>query len=62
VQRIAEREGVGPLDAVEHARAVFAVLRETIGDDEHFDVVVQLPADYVKSLGLGLPGAERRPA
>ena len=62
VQRIAEREGVSPHQAVEHARAVFAVLRETVGDEEFFDVVVQLPEDYVRTLGLGLQRATRRPA
>jgi uncharacterized protein (DUF2267 family) len=62
VQRIAGRERVSPLEAIWHARAVFAVLREAIGDDELFDVVVQLPDDYVATLGLGLEGRERRPA
>jgi uncharacterized protein (DUF2267 family) len=46
LERIAEREGVGPFDASEHARAVFATLREAVGDDEFFDVTVQLPPDY----------------
>jgi uncharacterized protein (DUF2267 family) len=50
VERIAEREGVSEPEAVEHARAVFAVLREAIGAEEFFDVVVQLPADYVRTL------------
>jgi hypothetical protein len=31
--------------ASEHARAVFAALREAVGD-EFFDVTVQLPPDY----------------
>jgi uncharacterized protein (DUF2267 family) len=62
VQRIAEREGVGQREAFEHTRAVLAVLREAIGDDEVFDVVVQLPDDYVSALILGSDDRERRPA
>jgi uncharacterized protein (DUF2267 family) len=50
VERIAEREGVSEPAAVEHARAVFAVLRDAIGAEEFFDVMVQLPADYVRTL------------
>jgi uncharacterized protein (DUF2267 family) len=46
LERIAEREGVDPFGASEHARAVFATLREAVGDDEFFDVTVQLPPDY----------------
>jgi uncharacterized protein (DUF2267 family) len=62
VERIARREGVTDPEAVEHARAVLAVLREVLGDEEFFDVVVQLPKDYVRMLGLGVEGRERRPA
>jgi uncharacterized protein (DUF2267 family) len=50
VGRIAEREGVGPLIASEHARAVFGALREAIGDEELFDVLSQLPPDYKSAL------------
>jgi uncharacterized protein (DUF2267 family) len=46
VGRIAELEGVDPFEATEHARAVFAALREAIGDEEYFDVTAQLPGDY----------------
>jgi uncharacterized protein (DUF2267 family) len=49
VERIAEREGVAPLVAPEHARAVFATLREAV-DTEFFDVTSQLPQDYVNAL------------
>jgi uncharacterized protein (DUF2267 family) len=59
VQRLAEREGVGPAEAAEHARAVFAVLHETLGDEDFFDVVVQLPKDYVDAL---IPRLEHRDA
>jgi uncharacterized protein (DUF2267 family) len=51
VRRIAERAGVSPEEAREHARAVFAVLREAIPAEEFFDVTVQLPAEY----GILLP-------
>jgi uncharacterized protein (DUF2267 family) len=50
VHRVAEREGVGDLEAAQHARAVFGVLRETVGDDELLDVTAQLPDDYVRAL------------
>jgi uncharacterized protein (DUF2267 family) len=50
VERIAAREGTGPLVAREHARAVFGALREAIGDDELFDVLSQLPPDYKSAL------------
>jgi uncharacterized protein (DUF2267 family) len=59
VQRIAEREGVSSPAAVEHARAVLAVLREAIGDNEFFDVVAQLPDDYVRTFGLRHPRSAR---
>jgi uncharacterized protein (DUF2267 family) len=45
LRRIAEREGVTPEVAREHARAVFATLRESISE-EFFDVTAQLPNDY----------------
>jgi uncharacterized protein (DUF2267 family) len=47
VRRIAEREGVTPGEAHEHARAVFATLREAVGDQEFLDVTAQLPLEYV---------------
>ena len=43
---INELEGVDLFEASEHVRAVFATLREAVGDDEYFDVTVQLPPDY----------------
>jgi len=46
VRRIAEREGVTPEEAHEHARAVFATLREAIPEHEFLDVLAQLPRDY----------------
>jgi uncharacterized protein (DUF2267 family) len=46
VLRISQREGVTPDQAREHARAVFAALREAISAKEWGDVVAQLPDDY----------------
>ncbi|MCO5974102.1 DUF2267 domain-containing protein [Actinoallomurus soli] len=46
LQIIADREGIDRFAASEHARAVFATLREAVGDEEYFDVTVQLPPDY----------------
>jgi uncharacterized protein (DUF2267 family) len=44
---IAEREGVRRSEARLHARAVFATLREAVGDDEIADIASQLPHEYV---------------
>jgi uncharacterized protein (DUF2267 family) len=52
VRRVAEREGTDPFTARDHIRAVFLTLREAVGDDEFFDVTVQLPRDYVDTLAL----------
>lgn len=46
LRRIAEREGVTPAEAREHARAVFATLREAVGESEFLDVSAQLPLEY----------------
>jgi uncharacterized protein (DUF2267 family) len=46
LRRVAEREGVSVDEEPDHARAVFATLREAVGDEEFFDVTVQLPDDY----------------
>jgi uncharacterized protein (DUF2267 family) len=43
---IAEREGVTPSEAHEHARAVFATLREAVGEKEIADTAAQLPDEY----------------
>ena len=45
-----EREGVPARLALVRARAVVVTLREAVGDDEFFDVTVQLPDDYVSAL------------
>jgi uncharacterized protein (DUF2267 family) len=46
VERIAERERVTPEEATAHARAVFSVLREAVGDKEFEDTLAQLPDPY----------------
>jgi uncharacterized protein (DUF2267 family) len=50
LERIADRAGVTLDEARDHARAVFLALRDLVGDDELFDVVVELPSDYVETL------------
>jgi uncharacterized protein (DUF2267 family) len=50
VDRFAEREGTDPITARDHLRAVFAALREAIGDEEFFDVLSELPPDYKAAL------------
>jgi uncharacterized protein (DUF2267 family) len=44
--RVSELEGVDRFVASDHIRAVFATLREAVGDEEYFDVTAQLPPDY----------------
>jgi uncharacterized protein (DUF2267 family) len=46
LQRIADLEGTTPNQAKEHARAVFATLRQTVGEKEFRDVAAQLPKEY----------------
>jgi uncharacterized protein (DUF2267 family) len=46
LDRVAEREGVTPEQASTDARAVFITLREAVGDEEFFDITVQLPPEY----------------
>ncbi|MCW3019013.1 MAG: hypothetical protein JWN10_1321 [Solirubrobacterales bacterium] len=50
VARIAEREGTGYEQALDHARAVFAALRETLTDKELSDVLSELPRGYYEAL------------
>jgi uncharacterized protein (DUF2267 family) len=50
VRSLAEREGVTPEQAKEHARAVFATLREAVGEKEFADTAAQLPKDYASLL------------
>jgi uncharacterized protein (DUF2267 family) len=46
VTRVAERTGHSVEQARDHVRAVMVTLREAVGDDEFFDVAVQLPREY----------------
>jgi uncharacterized protein (DUF2267 family) len=50
IARIAEREGVSYEQALEHARAVFATLRETLTDKELSDLLSELPRGYQQAL------------
>jgi uncharacterized protein (DUF2267 family) len=50
---VAEREGVTPDQAREHARAVFAALREAVGPKEFSDMAAQLPDEYHALLAPG---------
>jgi uncharacterized protein (DUF2267 family) len=51
VRRVAERGAVSAPGAREQTRAVLRTLREAVGDDEFFDVTVQLPDSYEAALG-----------
>lgn len=48
--RVAERSGLTPAQAKEGSRAVFATLREAVGEKELSDVEAQLPRDYASLL------------
>jgi uncharacterized protein (DUF2267 family) len=50
IHKVAEREGACVLAAMLHARAVFRVLRDALGEQQFRDIVVQLPRDYVEVL------------
>ncbi|MBQ0906734.1 DUF2267 domain-containing protein [Micromonospora sp. U21] len=47
---VADREGSEPGPAHEHTRAVLTTLRESVPDDQFYDVVLQLPNDYADLL------------
>jgi uncharacterized protein (DUF2267 family) len=46
VADVAKREDVDKGQAAEHARAVFATLREAVGEQEWHDTAEQLPGEY----------------
>ena len=48
--RAAEAVVEPPAEALVHARAVLATLRETVGDEEFLYVMSELPADYKRTL------------
>jgi uncharacterized protein (DUF2267 family) len=47
LRHVAEREGVDLEQAREHTRAVFAALREAVGEKEFSDVTAQLPNEFI---------------
>jgi uncharacterized protein (DUF2267 family) len=50
VARVARRESIDEETALDHARAVFATLRETIPDKERSDLLHELPRGYQEAL------------
>ncbi|HEX2409785.1 MAG TPA: DUF2267 domain-containing protein [Solirubrobacteraceae bacterium] len=50
IVRVAEREGVSIEQALDHAHAVFATLREAIPDKEWTDLLAELPRGYAEAL------------
>jgi uncharacterized protein (DUF2267 family) len=56
--RVAERAGVTPAEALVHARAVIATLREAVGDDEFFDMTAELGGEYTRTLVPGGRGSD----
>jgi uncharacterized protein (DUF2267 family) len=50
IARVAERESVSWEQALEHARAVFATLRETLSDKQFSDLMSELPRGYREAL------------
>jgi uncharacterized protein (DUF2267 family) len=53
VHDVAERAGVTRAEAQKDVRAVFAVLREAVGEKEYHDTVAQLPGEYRPLLKQG---------
>jgi uncharacterized protein (DUF2267 family) len=50
ITRIAERQGVSYEQALDHTRAVFATLRETLTDKQFSDLLSELPRGYYDAL------------
>ncbi|MDT4959174.1 MAG: hypothetical protein QOD31_2973, partial [Pseudonocardiales bacterium] len=46
LERIAQRDGTDVIESERRARAVLTTLHEAVGDDEFFDVTVELPFEY----------------
>jgi uncharacterized protein (DUF2267 family) len=59
-ERVSTREGVDRPDAVQHARAVIAVLQEAVSPGELDDVQSQLPPDFDRLFKAGSEGAMPR--
>jgi len=54
-QRISEREGVAPMDAAIHARAVLAVVRQAVSPDEFEEVRLNLSDDFSELFSDAMP-------
>jgi uncharacterized protein (DUF2267 family) len=50
IARVAEREGLTWEQALEHARAVFAALRDSLSQKELSDLLAELPRGYREAL------------
>jgi uncharacterized protein (DUF2267 family)/ribosome-associated translation inhibitor RaiA len=57
-RRIADHESVTPDEARRHARAVFAALREAVGEEEFSDALAQLPDEFRVLLDDATPPGE----
>jgi uncharacterized protein (DUF2267 family) len=53
VRRVAEREGVDPVAAAQHAHAVLIALGRTLSDEEYEHLLARLPRDFVTVLPKG---------
>ena len=51
VVRVARQEGTDPAIASGHIRAVMTALRKAIGDQEYYDITVELPPEYERLIG-----------
>lgn len=52
IVRAAQREGTEPVIARGHIRAVLTALRKAIGNQEYYDITVELPPEYGRLIGL----------
>jgi uncharacterized protein (DUF2267 family) len=59
LRRVAEREGVDPATAAEHARAVFTALGAAVAPGELRDMAAQLPRDFDSLLAAAGSGRRR---
>lgn len=48
IRRVSQKEGVDPIAAVMHVRAVFAVIQDAVSPGEVADLQVNLSADYAQ--------------
>ena len=52
IDRVARQEGTDPAIASGHIRGVLTALRKAIGDQEYYDITVELPREYERLIGL----------